>query len=66
MLTLGDSHVGRMYLYRRWLGQHTTDVSVRWIWQGGAGINWAEQQVGRRAGFGLVVLLIGGNDLDAG
>ena len=55
-----------MYLYRRWLGQHTTDVSVRWIWQGGAGINWAEQQVGRRAGFGLVVLMIGGNDLDAG
>ena len=39
---------------------------MRWIWQGGAGINWAEQQVGRCAGFRLVVLMIGGNDLDAG
>ena len=66
MLILGDSHVGRMFPYRRWLGQHTTDISVRWIWQGGAGINWAEQQVGRCAGFRLVILMIGGNDLDVG
>ena len=28
MLILGDSHVGRMFPYGRWLGQHTTDTTT--------------------------------------
>ena len=58
--------MGRMYPYRRWLGEHLSQVSVRWNWRGGAGISWAEQQVGHCAGFQLVVIMIGGNDLANG
>ena len=66
MATLGDFHVGRMYPYSCWLGQHTIDVSVKWIWGGGAGINCAEQQVGRHAGFRQAVIMMCGNDLVTG
>ena len=63
---MGDSHVGRMYPYRAWLEEHLREVQVNWSWQGGAGIHWAEQQVGCTGSYDMVVLMIGGNDLDNG
>ena len=60
-----DSHTGRMYPYRRWLGEHLRQVPVCSFvqWRGGAVIERAEQQVGSCAGFQLEIFMIGGNDL---
>lgn len=53
-----------MYPYRSWLEEHLQQVTVHWSWRGGAGIEWAEEQVGRTGSYNLVVLMIGGNDLE--
>ena len=63
---MGDSHVGRLYPYRSWLGEHLRGVSVRWHWRGGAGIDWAERQVAYASDFQIVVIMVGGNDIDNG
>mgnify|MGYP001801174344 CR=1 FL=1 len=51
-----------MYPYWPWLKEHSQQVTVHWSWRGGAGIEWAEEQVGRTGSYNLVVLKMSGND----
>lgn len=55
-----------MYSHRSLMADHLHQVEVRWHWRRGAGIEWAEQQTARASGSQIVVLLVGGNDLDNG
>lgn len=65
-MVIGDSHAARLYPHRAIVADHLRQVEVRWDWRRGAGIEWAEQQVQQASGSQIVVLLVGGNDIDSG
>lgn len=55
-----------MYPYRMLIREHLQQVDVRWLWRGGAGIEWAEQQIEQAVRARIIILFIGGNDLANG
>ena len=66
VLIVGDSHVRRMRAFRRHLDGHLRLVSVEWLFRGGATVAFAEDNTQQARGHKIVVLMIGGNDLDNG
>jgi hypothetical protein len=66
VLIVGDSHVRRMRAFRRHLDGHLRLVSVEWLFRGGATVAFAEDNTQQARGHKIVILMIGGNDLDNG
>ena len=68
MLVIGNSHVRRMsefeYLIRAKLGQGR--VTIDWRFRGRAHLDFAEREVERAVGYDIIVIMVGGNDIDSG
>lgn len=63
---MGDSHVRRMQVHHSVVAEHLSKVKVDWLYQGGAGISYAEQQSHNTRGYRMVILMVGSNDLANG
>ena len=63
---MGDSHVTRLARYQHELLNHLSGVSLRFTERRGAGIWWGERNAHAAMDVDVVVLMLGGNDLDSG
>lgn len=66
MLVLGDSHVRRLFAERAALDRHLNAVQFEWLFRGGSGVEFVENNSHRAAGHRVVVLMAGGNSLSDG
>ena len=68
MLVIGDSHVRRINEFMPLIdsklrqGYVTVDLEFR----GGSGLSFAEERLRRARGYDIVIIMVGGNDLDRG
>ena len=68
MLVIGDSHVRRIREYQHLITAKLRQgrVSIDWRFRGGAYLDFAEREVERAYGYDIIVMMVGGNDLDRG
>ena len=68
VLIISESHVRRTsefeYLIRTKLGQGR--ITIDWRFRGGAHLDFAEREVERAVGYDMIVIMVGGNDIDSG
>ena len=62
---MGDSHVKRLYEHRRTCSR-LNRISMDWRGRGGAGIRFVEENIEQTSKAKMVILMIGGNDIDNG
>lgn len=68
VLVIGDSHVRRMAEFRHILQAklHHNRIRVNFVHRGGAHLSFAESEVKKAYGYDIVLIMVGGNDLDRG
>ena len=66
MLIIGDSHVRRLSEVGYLLDYHLRGVRVDWWHKGGAGISYAEECLPYIRGYKVIIVMLGGNDIDNG
>jgi hypothetical protein len=64
-MVIGSSHVRRMQPYSHLLEQ-LQGIDVDWLYRGGAGCQFASENLRRVQGHRIVVVMLGGNDLVKG
>lgn len=64
----GDSHVGRLMRFRHIMSRklYRGDVEVDFVFKGGAHLHHMEEKLADMEPVDLLVLLVGGNDVDDG
>ena len=68
VLVIGDSHVRRMMEFHHLLLEklYQGQVDVEFRYRGGARLDFAEQEIKRAHNIYVVMIMVGGNDLDSG
>jgi hypothetical protein len=58
--------VRRLFAFRQEVAGHLRSARIEWLYRGGASIAFAEENVHRAASHRVIVVMLGGNDIDNG
>jgi hypothetical protein len=63
VLIIGDSHGRHMAAHQHLISQGLKHIGVEFISEGGAQLHFAEEKTHQARGYGILVVMTGGNEL---